>query len=155
MDSAQGNLSFSLSKLKSKSAVRDQGVCPDIVKSILTDRIVPKSNAQDRREKTQRALFRRRLYYSSLASGQEVDQAIEKEDHSSTFDVTQQKVSKILSMLQKRKTMYESSHQKSRSMQNTSHGFVHFPKPVENYKINLMKLTGSPEGAVEESKDNF
>ena len=76
-----------------------------MLNSILANWIVPKTNTQDRKERTARILFKRKLYYTSLVTKKEMDTYIENEDNKVSYPSNHEEVWKIATMLH-RKTKY-------------------------------------------------
>ena len=76
-----------------------------MLNSILANWIVPKANTQDRKERTARILFKRKLYYTSLVTKKEMDTYIENEDNKVSYPSNHEEVWKIATMLH-RKTKY-------------------------------------------------
>ena len=51
LDSSHADFNFSVAKEKAKSLNRDRVTCPNIIKSILLNKLIAKSNREDRMEK--------------------------------------------------------------------------------------------------------
>ncbi|CAI2384549.1 unnamed protein product [Moneuplotes crassus] len=113
-DSCNPNFNFSMCREEAKKSMRDRSVCPSIIKKILQNKLVPKSNRQHRKEKIMEKEMSKNL-------GHNVSSFITRKHYKSPKHQKEVRIN-------------------SSQLSQSSSDVVHFPKPLGVYKNRLLKI---------------